>query len=47
VLTTLTKLLIVPALFAVALAALVTLLGCRALIGLCTRREAEQLVSDR
>jgi hypothetical protein len=42
VLTSLTKLLIVPALFAVALAALATLLGCRALIGMCTRREVPE-----
>ncbi len=41
-LTYLAKLLIVPALFAVALAALVTLVGCRALIGVCTRREAQE-----
>jgi hypothetical protein len=45
VLTYLVKLAIVPALFAVALAALVTLLGCRALIGMCTRREVEEEVA--
>ncbi len=41
-LTYVTKLLVVPALFAVALAGLVTFLGCRALIGLCVRREPEE-----
>jgi hypothetical protein len=42
VLTYVTKLLILPALLAVGIAALVTLLGCRALIGLCTRRAADE-----
>jgi hypothetical protein len=42
VLTYVTKLLVVPALLAVAVIALMTLLACRALIGSCTRREAEE-----
>jgi hypothetical protein len=37
-----TKLLVVPALVAVALAGLVTFLACRALIGRCVRRESEE-----
>jgi hypothetical protein len=42
VLTYVTKLLIVPALAAVALTGLVTFLACRALIGMCVRREPEE-----
>jgi hypothetical protein len=42
VLTYVTKLLIVPALVVVALAGLVAFLGCRALIGVCVRREASE-----
>jgi len=45
VLTDVTKLLIVPALFAVAAAALVTLLGFRALIGVRTRRDVAEEIS--
>lgn len=41
-LTYLTKLLIVPALVVVALAGLVAFFGCRALIGVCVRREPEE-----
>lgn len=44
-LTYVTELLIVPALFAVAVVALVTLLGCGALIGVCTRRDAAEEMS--
>jgi hypothetical protein len=42
VLTYLTRLFVVPALVAVALVGLVTFLACRALIGLCVRREPEE-----
>lgn len=41
-LTYVTKLLIVPALVVVALAGLAAFLGCRALIGICVRREPEE-----
>ncbi|HSD54406.1 MAG TPA: hypothetical protein VLC47_09580 [Burkholderiales bacterium] len=44
-LTYVTKLLIVPALVVVALAGLVAFLGCRALIGVCVRREAGEEVA--
>ena len=44
-LTYVTKLLIVPALVVVALAGLVAFLGCRALIGVCVRREAREEVA--
>lgn len=40
-LTYVTKLLVVPALAVVALAGLAAFLGCRALIGMCVRREEE------
>jgi hypothetical protein len=42
VLTYVSKLLIVPALVVVALTGLVAFLGCRALIGLCVRRDPEE-----